>query len=211
MKRPVPIVFLWFACAVTGVLIVRRTAGAESPPPSHVRANADGFSGQTTTLLPDGHRLELGGNGPDGPTAVARSGTAVLPAQMHFARAWQTATMLPTGQVLILGGIGRDGEVVRVPALFDPVTMTFTVLADGPTPRAFHTATVLLDGTVVIAGGIGEPSVPLLSIERWDSRTRARDEVPLPCARMNHTASLLPDGEIMLWGGVDAAGKRLAV
>ena len=70
--------------------------------------------GQTTTLLPDGSLLNIGGLAGDGPvTAVvvpARSEIKGDPVHIQRARAWHTATMLPNGNILILGGIGGQTE-----------------------------------------------------------------------------------------------------
>src|SRR5437763_8092310 len=75
--------------------------------------------GQTSTVLPDGEVLLLGGQGMEGPVATSgvedpRTGGAT---QVHVpmlrSRAWHTATLLPDGTVLIFGGVGADGHLVK--------------------------------------------------------------------------------------------------
>src|SRR5580700_11124744 len=90
--------------------------------------------GQSSTLLPDGRLLLLGGESPNGPlTTVAvqdpQSGaTTPLGVQLPEPRAWHTASMLPNGTVFIFGGIGSDGTVLGSAELFEPATQTFQKL-----------------------------------------------------------------------------------
>src|SRR5205085_2597941 len=73
---------------------------------------ANGIIGQSTTLLPDGRLLKVGGLGQDELLSAAtiidpRTNQSVQAVQsLQRARAWHTATVLPDGTVLILGGVG---------------------------------------------------------------------------------------------------------
>jgi YD repeat-containing protein len=169
--------------------------------------------GRSTTLLPDGRVLLIGGEGESGPVADAsirnRLTTSVtpIPQGLQHARAWHTATVLPDGTVLIAGGIGADGQLAQTAELFDPETQAFVPLPDVRlTPRARHTATLLTDGSVLIAGGLTAPGQPASDAELWDFRTGTTEVIsaPMLTRRHNHTATLLADGDVLLWGGTDA-------
>ena len=78
------------------------------------------LAGETTTLLPDGRWLMIGGKGAATagplPNAVIwdqrTNVTTPLPNSLQHPRAWHTATVLPDGNVLILGGLDANGEAV---------------------------------------------------------------------------------------------------
>jgi galactose oxidase len=81
-------------------------------------------------------------------------------AQMEYARAFANAVVLPNGQVFIVGGVSQDARPfyddysVMVPELWNPVSQTFTQLAQMQTPRNYHSTAVLLpDGRVLVGGG----------------------------------------------------------
>jgi len=176
--------------------------------------------GQTSTLLPDGRQLLIGGEGEDGPRADAsirdaRTGeTSALPSALHEARAWHSATMLPDGHVLVVGGVGTDGQVLSSAEIFDPEAQTFETLPSAMfSRRAYHTATLLTDGQVLLAGGISDKRRATSKAELWDFQTKATIKLPtqLSAARQKHRATLLPDGNVLLEGGVDVNGDNLAV
>jgi RHS repeat-associated protein len=174
--------------------------------------------GQTTTLLPDGRLLLIGGEGADGPRADtvirdARTGETVeLPSVLHQARAWHSATMLPDGRVLVVGGVGAGGQVVLSGEIFDPETQTFELLpAIGLSPRAYHTATLLTDGQVLLVGGASGNGRVFSKAELWDFKTRTTTSLSakLSAARQKHKATLLLDGNVLLEGGVDGNGNEV--
>ncbi len=79
-------------------------------------------------------------------------------APMEFARRNSNATLLPNGQVLVTGGntgeSNYDGDAVMAAEIWDPVTETFTTLANMADIRWYHSTALLLpDGTVLSAGG----------------------------------------------------------
>ena len=170
------------------------------------------IDGQTSTLLPDGRWLTIGGEGKDGLLAGVgvkdqRTGTLhSVPGKLHYARAWHTATLLPDGTVLILGGIGTSGQVIERAEAFDPETQTYELLRHtGLTARAYHTATLLTEGRVLIAGGISEKGEPLKKADLYDPQTRtARTLQAGPkTKRYGHSATLLANGNVLLEGGAD--------
>ena len=120
----------------------------------------ESLGGQTTTRLPDGRLLRLGGEDSNGATWKASlfdpstQTTFTLAGRMFEARAWHTATILPDGGVLIVGGRGATGEPLSSAERFDPGTETFAqVEMPDALPRVGHTATLLTDGRVLLAGG----------------------------------------------------------
>jgi hypothetical protein len=82
---------------------------------------------------------------------------------MAFARRHHNATVLPDGTVLVTGGTSGDGgphpfndlsKPVKTPELWDPVSCTWTKMADESVPRLYHSTAILLpDGRVLSAGG----------------------------------------------------------
>src|SRR5215467_4528304 len=149
------------ALMILGLVLVPSHAGLQTSA-----SVAGAPSGQTSTLLPDGHILVIGGSGPQGAidTVVAidpATGERIAFPSLDRPRAWHTTTVLPDGAVLVLGGVGGDGNVLAAPEIIDPGTGTLTPLGvPGLTPRAGHTATLMTDGRVLIAGGMDDAGQP---------------------------------------------------
>jgi RHS repeat-associated protein len=175
--------------------------------------------GQTTTQLPDGRWLLLGGQGTGGPQSAAilwdprTQMSSALPRPLLQARAWHSATLEPDGSILIVGGVGNGGQLIPEAERFVPGAQTFEALSNtGLTPRAAHTATLMTDGRILLAGGVGSQGQALADAQIWDSSSRKVEptSVALTTARRSATATLLPDGTILLWGGLDARGVPVA-
>jgi hypothetical protein len=92
------------------------------------RASRRPGSGSSTTLLPDGRSLIVGGErtearawlwDPQTRTTVAIGSGPQAP------RAWHSATVLADGTVLVLG-CRNGGALVETPEVFDPATSAFT-------------------------------------------------------------------------------------
>jgi RHS repeat-associated protein len=173
--------------------------------------------GRTTTELPDGKLLLIGGVGPDGQSISSsisdpRNSETVLLNDKALARAWHSATMLPDGRVLIVGGIGSDGEVVQAAGLFDPERLVFEALPVGAiTPRAYHTATLLIDGRVLLVGGVSTKTRALLKAELWNFKAQVSTTVTgKPSGvRLKGKSTLLADGNVLIEDGSDENGKEL--
>jgi RHS repeat-associated protein len=175
---------------------------------------ADKTRGQTTTLLPDGSTLLLGGESSRPAAAIYDPATRATRTigRLRNGRAWHTATVLPDGTVLIAGGIGADGQLVADVERLDPQTGDFTSIQDAAfTPRARHTATLLSDGRVLFAGG-DTPGGGGTRAEVWDRTSNIVDAVAGPprMDRIGGIAKLLPDGRVRLSGGVDRSARGLA-
>lgn len=201
------------AILASSINVASVTAARRAHPAPAGKQAADP-QGQTTTLLPDGRWLVLGGQSSG---VVSRSAavvdpatgkTTVLATAMTDARTGHTATMLPDGTVLIIGGRGALGQLVEVPELFDPDTGVFMPLAfEGSSARAGHSATLLTDGRVLVAGGIAVDG-PVVGLEIWDvSAQRVQGAGQLLAARSGQAATLLADGRVELTGGFDPAGR----
>jgi RHS repeat-associated protein len=175
--------------------------------------------GQSTTLLPDGNTLILGGLDLHSlPTNAALitspAGTARKLGGMIFPRAGHTGTVLPDGTVFIFGGIGSDGQIVATAELFDPATQEFSILADVlAVPRAFHSATLLTDGTVLLAGGIMAGGQFPDDVQLWDFRSKRAlsQHASLLLPREGHVGTLLSDGSVRISGGKDHFGQPAQV
>jgi RHS repeat-associated protein len=177
-------------------------------------------TGQSSTLLPDGTTLRLGGVNSQAETlrdallsASPESNPRKLENGLNFPRSGHTATVLPDGTVFIFGGVGPDGKLVTTSELFDPATQKFTVLTDVlAVPRAFHTAVVLTDGSLLLAGGItaGNQFPDDVQILDFRSRRALSFHALLSIPREGHVAALLSDGSVRISGGTDHFGRPVA-
>ncbi len=158
------------------------------------------LQGQSSTLLPDGTGLLLGGEGVNGPVALAAildqrtRHVKLLPHSLNHERAWHTATLLGDGTVLVMGGVDKTGNLVDSVELLRPDTLEFQILPGaGLSPRAYHTATLLIDGRVLIVGGLSAEGETLQDAELWDPRTATVAPLPaqLSSPRRSRSASLL--------------------
>jgi RHS repeat-associated protein len=211
----------YFVLGLTSLVLAAMTlapSSARRVQKTDAQPGTSSVVGRSSTLMPDGSWLVLGGEGANGPVANAAikngsTGTvAALPHELLQVRAWHTATLLPNGTVLIFGGIGSDGQVIATGELFNPVTQEFTAVSmNGPTPRSHHSATLLTDGRVFIAGGISGTGETLDSAEFLDSTSLAGSgqSTGLLIARHDQTATLLPNGEVLIWGGTDSHGESI--
>jgi YD repeat-containing protein len=175
--------------------------------------------GQTSTLLPDGSTLILGGLDSNlfptnSAVITSPAGTPHKLTGMNVPRTGHTATVLPDGTVLVFGGIGPDGQIVSSAELLDPVTKQFSILTDiFAVPRAFHTATLLTDGTVLLAGGVLAAGQFPDDVQLWDFRSKKAlsQHALLSMPREGQMATLLSDGSVLLSGGKDHFGRAAQV
>src|SRR5580765_1392470 len=174
---------------------------------------------QSSTLLPDGQTLLLGGFGGDHkPVAdaylVDRTGKIQkIAAQLQVPRAGHTATVLPDGTVLVFGGVNASGGIVSLAEIYDPVARNFSSVSTRLVPRAFHSATLLTDGTLLVTGGVEQNHVFPADVQKWDYRkgqVTSFDAV-LAVPRQGHSATLLPDGTVRLSSGTDLFGRPVHV
>src|SRR4030095_9766873 len=129
--------------------------------------------------------------------------------QLNIERRGHTATLLEDGKVLIVGGDNQNGLVSQA-EIFDPASLTSSVLSNSPSPRTDHTATLLADGQVIIIGGVDGNG--------WLNSTEVFSPYSVPApgflagpslirARGGHTATALSNGKILIIGG-QSTGTR---
>ena len=182
----------------------------------------------TSTLLPDGRILVVGGadDVTGEPTAACElidpsNGYSTTPTAgaLSEPRALHTATLLPDGRVLIIGGTNLFNNspqdlVENAPAtteLSDPVTDTFSPGPTMPQPRVGHNATVLPNLDVLITGGFSWITVigfkvPFISdqAQRYTPNAGAGvlgAQMTMTSDRFGHTSVLKDDGKVLIFGG----------
>ena len=114
----------------------------------------------TTTLLPDGKVLIVGGS--DGVNTLASAeiydpgtGKFSQAGRLTDARKFHTASQLPDGKVLIAGG--EAVQPLSSMEVYDPSSGVFSVASPMSAPKSKHAATLLADGTVLLFGGANAP------------------------------------------------------
>lgn len=177
----------------------------------------------TTTLLPDGRVLVVGGI--DWATDEVRASAEIYDAE---ADAWSAcpplpgprvghcAVLLDDGRVLIMGGASESdvtGELATA-LLYDPETDEFRGTAPMHEARRAFRALTMNDGRVIVVGGsrgpVNGPANQLDSVEIFDSaRENWSNAAPLLEGRWGPTATRLSDGSILVAGGMyGRVGRR---
>lgn len=133
--------------------------------------------------------------------------TALTPT-LTSKRAAHTATLLNDGKVLITGGFSAaalPAPALDTAELYDPVTNTFTAIADRMrSVRTSHAATRLADGRVLLTGGqTNNNGDGTATAELFDPATQTFTSVTAAMAspRGGHASVLLNDGKVLVMGG----------
>jgi hypothetical protein len=161
----------------------------------------------TTTLLPSGKVLVVGGAGSLTSAELYDPATGLFSSTGSLAtgRDNHTATLLSTGKVLVAGGFNEvTNAAVASTEFYDPTTATFTVTGPMLTARLLHTTTLLANGKALAAGGESTPSAGTVfaSAELYDPATGIwTASGSLGTARRSHGISLLPNGHVLVAGG----------
>ena len=180
--------------------------------------------GHTSSLLPDGRVLVVGGVDSEGAPALS-SCEIFDPATLTFTpaaplgtpRVEHTATVLNSGQVFVAGGStvgpqpGNTGflaGILNTGEIYDPVLNAWSPAANTmQLGRASAAALRRQDGTVLLAGGqiSGSQTQLTATCESFDPITNLFSAAPsfagagLP--RSEAKATLLPNGDVFLAGG----------
>jgi len=169
-----------------------------------------GRAGFTSTLFAEGMVLIAGGTDAgnhvlDSAEIYSSAGaTFTKTSLLNTARTGSAAVLLRTGKVLIAGG-SRDGTAagaLDTAELFDPLSDTFSPVAQPMTaPRVGMTATLLSDGRVLLAGG-QSPGGPLYTAEVYDPSAETFTATGnLNSVRTGAAAQLLSNGLVLIAGG----------
>jgi len=119
-------------------------------------------SGHSTTLMPSGRQLIVGGFLHIGATNTflakaelldPRTGAWSETGELHTPHSYHTATLLKDGRVLIVGGFAERNQANGGAEIYDPATGTWRQTGSLNTARFNHTATLQSDGTVIVAEG----------------------------------------------------------
>jgi hypothetical protein len=85
----------------------------------------------------------------------------MTPTPMHYARSDFNAVILPDGKIFVVGGRTNDTwpEVYTLtPEIFDPQSLSWTMVAPHQIPKAYHSTAILLpDGRVWSGAGDNRP------------------------------------------------------
>jgi len=160
--------------------------------------------GHTSTLLPNGKLLILGGENANNAVFDLSSDTWDTNVSTPNFNFYHAATLLNNGQVLVTGGF-IGGATVNNAKLYNPATNVWSDAAPMKVARRVHTATLLPDGKVLVAGGGN--TVQLNSAELYDPVTNTwSDAAPMTFEHFAAAAVLLPNGKVLVAGGTNAAG-----
>lgn len=170
------------------------------PPESNMKRSR---CGHTTTLLPDGRVVALGGR-------VSTLSSSAGPGEIYSAGSWSylpdgpelealETALLPDGKIFIMQEGGGQ------PYIFDPQDLSFRETVGDPAGNyGSFTLTLMKNGKVLIVG-----SMISSTAEVFDPVTETFATIaPTPVNKNAHTATLLPDGKVMIAGGRISNGTR---
>jgi len=165
----------------------------------------------TSTLLPDGRVLVVGGSAELYDPAI---GSWTATGNLNTPRFNHTATLLQNGKVLVTAGsviFGACPAPSDTAELYDPATGQWSAASRLTTPRNSPKAILLPNGKVLVVGGGGtDPSCfPLASSELYDPTTGDWRAIgSLNSATIPLQAVLLANGKVLAIGG-NGSGAEL--
>src|ERR1044072_6026482 len=102
---------------------------------------AEGRTGHTATLLPNGEVLVATGGTASAELYDPETGTWMTTGSLSRYRSGSTSTLLPNGEVLITSGVDREGQALVSAELYHPASGIWTETASMSTGRNGGTAT----------------------------------------------------------------------
>ena len=174
---------------------------------------AQGRSGHTATLLPNGKVLVAGGvshNAWNGMTVYNSDSELYDPAKgtwsgtgsMKNDHYHHTATLMLNSKVLVAGGITAGGNSVITAEFYDPITQTWSSTGSMNMGRYGFTATLLPNGRALAVG----PYTNTVELFTQESGTWSYTG-SLSIDRAGQTATLLSDGQVLVAGGIKQNGS----
>ena len=184
-------------------------------------SHAQAVFGESSSLLPDGSILVVGGETTTSPPTTVRAqlinpnGTVTSASTSGLvALSSHTATVLPNGLVLVAGGI-NSGGVLNTTEIYNPTTNAWVGGPPLSVPRFGHTATLLNNGNVLICGGykdltgVAQNSCDIYTPDMsgsFGAGTIAAGPA-MSTARAFHSASLLSNGSVLMAGGISGGNS----
>jgi V8-like Glu-specific endopeptidase len=166
----------------------------------------------TSTLLPNGKVLVVGGNfanegGANGSGSergtetfdpATNAWTQTMP--LLEGRDMHAATLLNNGKVLVTGGENQTRGGPETTEIYDPISGLWSVGAPMSLKRKDHTATLLPNGNVLVVGGAvgGSDQAEIYNV---NSGTWSLGGSVPGGDRGGHTASLLKNGKVLVAAG----------
>lgn len=162
----------------------------------------------TSSILPDGKILIIGGINGGGPLATAEiydpvAGTfSFTVGAMSTARGEHADAILPDGRVLVMGGYNGSGTPLASAEIFNPATGLFSPTGAMSQARYGHTGTTLGGKVLVFGGFAAGGNAALQSAELYDLAFGTFSAAGAPvAARGNHVTVELPIGRVLIAGG----------
>jgi hypothetical protein len=212
---PLLVGLLLVALAGGALLVGSRLQAPKTPPRTYLNelVSAPDLSMPMAqpALVPllDGRVLVIGDDGNGGGT-----GTRALVYDPATGVSEPTGPLV-SGDSLGVGAAVRltDGKVLAignaVAQVFDPATMSFTLVGPMVTPRADGKLALLRDGRVLMAGGTPptDPNTTLATAELFDPATGTFSATgSMATTRSRHSMTTLADGRVLVAGGGTADG-----
>jgi len=207
---------------VTALLLCPLIDASAIPPLS------TGRHSHTTTLLPDGNFLVVGGVSGSGNSHAASAelyNTALASYQdiaaAGVARSSHTATVLGDGRVLIAGGFDDSGTPLNTAYIYSNLTNSFQLVGSNMQhPRGGHTANLINRGnnagSVLICGGqtaAGYATGITETCEIFNAKATVapyfKTAASMAVSRINHAATALNSGNIFISGGLTWSGGTI--